>query len=400
MSAARPLLIVVNEDWSFPSALVVTMRNLLKWLSVDEFVVASAYLPRRDARLGGDPDTGMRVSRVLNPPVTGISWRLDEVIRRVYFRTAWPARALERVARRYDCGAVVAVYPDVYALTAGQQAAARLGVPFAAYLHDTIVEGTQGSRIHAYAKKVQASVFRPEVLLFAMSEGLADLLLEKYSLNAIPLPHCYNEPPAEPAAPRVNAQAKTALFAGGIYEINRPAVARAARAATRAGFRIVCTSQNAADMLVQDGLPGDSVQVRSLPSRADYLALLAAQSALFVALSWPDESPIHRDELATIFSTKAPEYLGSGRPILVHCPEDYFLAAFFRKHDCGLVVSDRDDDALVSAWMQLRDAPDTAARVSRNARAVLPYFDGARIAATFREHMALIQRSAPRDART
>lgn len=397
MSVDRPLLIVVNEDWSFPSALVVTMRNLLKGLRVDEFVVASAYLPRRDVRARADAGDGMRVHRVLTPPVTGISWRVDEVIRRLYFGTPLPALALERVARRYGCGAVLAVYPDVYALTAGREAAARLRVPFAVYLHDTIVEGTQGLRIHAQARKAQAQVFSPDVLFFAMSEGLSDLLLRKYDLSAIPLPHCYNEPPVAPRATANGSRVSTALFAGGIYEINRPAVARAARAAVRAGYRIVCTAQSAAEMLIHDGVPGPAVEVKSLPSRAEYLALLAEQTALFVALSWPDESPLHRDELATIFSTKAPEYLGSGRPVLVHCPGDYFLAEFFRKHDCGLVVSDRGEDALVSAWTQLRDEPACVDRLTRNSRAVLPYFDGQRISATFREQIERLIRRTPGD---
>ena len=395
MSVDRPVLIVVNEDWSFPSALVVTMRNLLKWLTIDEFVVASAYVPRRDVRARAYEGDGMRVHRVLNPPVTGVSWRVDEVIRRMYFDTRLPAIALERVARRYDCGAVLAVYPDVHALTAGQQAAARLGVPFAVYLHDTIVEGTQGLRIHARAQKVQAQVFSPDVLFFAMSEGLSELLLRKYNLNAIPLPHCYNELPVAPRVMPNGSQVSTALFAGGIYEINRPAVVRAARAAIRAGYRIICTAQNAAQALVQDGIPAPAVEVKSLPSRADYLALLAQQSALFVALSWPDESPLHRDELATIFSTKAPEYLGSGRPILVHCPDDYFLAEFFRKHDCGLVVPDRGEEALVSAWSQLRNDPGCGARLTTRAQAVLPYFDGQRISATFREQLERLMSSVP-----
>jgi len=398
MSVTRPLLIVVNEDWSFPSALVVTMRNLLNCLSVDEFIVASAYLPRRDVRARAYAADGMRVHRVLTPPVTGISWRVDEVIRRMYFGTRLPAIALERVARRYGCGAVLAVYPDINALTAGRQAAARLGVPFAVYLHDTIAEGTQGLRIHARAQKVQAQVFSPDVLFFAMSEGLSDLLLRKYNLHAVPLPHCYNEPPVAPSAPASGSEIRTALFAGGIYEINRPAVARAAKAAIRAGYRIVCTAQSAAQALIQDGVPGRAVEVKSLPSRAEYLALLGAQSALFVALSWPDESPLHRDELATIFSTKAPEYLGAGRPILVHCPDDYFLAEFFRKHDCGLVVSDRGEEALVSAWTQLRDDPRCVARLTGNARTVLPYFDGQRISATFREHIERVMRRAPAGA--
>ncbi|MFM8485347.1 MAG: glycosyltransferase, partial [Bacteroidota bacterium] len=43
-----------------------------------------------------------------------------------------------------------------------------------------------------------------------------------------------------------------------------------------------------------------------------------------------------------------PEYLASGVPIVVHCPGDYFLAAFFREHACGLVISVRDENEITA----------------------------------------------------
>lgn len=384
--SARPLLVVMNVDWFSSSAVQVTMSNLLKWFRPDEFVIAHARTQASEAqlRIVHEP---VRAYPVLNAPFTGLSWSLDQAIQSLYFRTPIPSRALSKLANKYNCGAILAVYPDLHAVAAAQRAAASLGFPFCVYLHDTIVEAVQGSAFEPHARRLQADLFSKKHLFFSMSEGLAELLLRKYNLRTVPLPHCYNERPAPPVLSGPDPPSRTALFAGNVYAINRPAVARAARAAIRAGYRITFTSQHAAETMIRDGVRAASVSVTRLPSRAEYLASIRRHDALFIALAWPEESHIHRDELATIFPTKVPEYLGAGRPILIHCPEDYFVAAFFRKHECGLVVSDRREDAILAAWIQLRDDADLARRLAENSYRTVSYFAGERISDIFRRHI-------------
>jgi hypothetical protein len=379
--------VVVNYDWFARTAVVAVMENLLSWLEPEEFVVACARAPRSGVEMRS-ASGNMRVCDVLRPPATGRSSRLDQRIMSLYFGTPLPARALQRLARRYNCGAILGVYSDIHALVAARRASAMLRLPLALYLHDPIAEGTQGSRIHEYARKVQDRLFAEHHLIFSMSEGLAAMLQRKYRLETIPLPHCYNELPPEPSssAPRQTG-AKTALFSGSIYEINRPAVVRAAKTAIRAGYRVVCTSERAADILRSDGVGAASIDVRGAPSRGDYLALLRDHDVLFVALAWPDESRINRDSLATTFPTKIPEYLGAGRSILVHCPEDYFLSTFVSERQCGLLVSERSEARLVDGWSRLRDDADLALQLGRNGHKAVSYFDGRRIAGMFKQHV-------------
>ena len=87
-----------------------------------------------------------------------------------------------------------------------------------------------------------------------------------------------------------------------------------------------------------------------LPPRARYrhYYAIASKAVLLLALDAPHESNVHRDELATIFPTKTPEYLASGRPVFAHCPSDYFLARFLNEHGCGAVVSEDDDNAIMA----------------------------------------------------
>ena len=384
----------MNYDWFARTAVVAVMENLLSWLEPEEFVVACARAPRVGVEMRS-ASSKMRVYDVLRPPLTGLSFRLDQRLMSLYFHTAAPARALQRLAREHNCGAILGVYSDIHALVAARQASEMTGLPLSLYLHDPIAEGSQGARIHAYATAVQSKLFSEKHLVFSMSEGLTALFLRKYQLQTFPLPHCYNEKPLEPSSIERNAGPRTALFSGSIYEINRPAVARAAKSAIRAGFRVICTSQRAASTLASDGVPSESIDVKSSPTRSGYLELLRQQDALFVALAWPDESPIHRDSLATLFPTKIPEYLGAGRPILIHCPDDYFLSRFVGERQCGLLVGERNDERLLEAWARLRDDRDLALRLGHNSHQAVSYFDGKRIAGVFRQHVeALVARSA------
>jgi glycosyltransferase involved in cell wall biosynthesis len=117
--------------------------------------------------------------------------------------------------------------------------------------------------------------------------------------------------------------------------------------------------------------------------RADYLKAMQQQGVLILALNWPDETPQHEDELATIFPTKTPEYLATGRPIVVHCPEHYFLARFFRENRCGLVVTERSIEALVQAIRHLLEDPVAVSELRQSALTAARIFSADQIARRF-----------------
>ena len=122
------------------------------------------------------------------------------------------------------------------------------------------------------------------------------------------------------------------------------------------------------------------------------LATLLNQHILTVALNWPDESSLPEDELATAFPTKVIEYLAAGRPILVHCPENYFLARFFREHECGIVVSTRDVAAIVKAVKTLLDRGSEQERMRKNALRAAQIFSIDRISKVLSQILEEISR--------
>jgi glycosyltransferase involved in cell wall biosynthesis len=86
--------------------------------------------------------------------------------------------------------------------------------------------------------------------------------------------------------------------------------------------------------------------------------------ALFLALAFEGQ---HKDLVYSSSTSKLPDYLASGRPIIVHAPPGSFPAWYVRRHECGLVVDTPDVTALARAIALLRDDEALRQRLGRNA---------------------------------
>jgi glycosyltransferase involved in cell wall biosynthesis len=240
---------------------------------------------------------------------------------------------------------VVGVYPDLDFLEIARSASEVCGVKFYAYLHDTLAEGLGHKIYKNMAKIVQQKIFDTSHKIFVMSEGMKDLYKEKYNVETIPLLHSFSEEVDEKEFNNNNIE-KSIFWGGAIYAINKETVKRIHLACTDLDYTLTLSAANTYEKLTNLGFENNNIKVLPFLSREDYITILGNQKALLLSIDWPDESAIHKDELGTIFPTKTIEYLISGRPILVHCPEEYFLAKFFKKHKCGIVLTDRDPQAI------------------------------------------------------
>ena len=84
-------------------------------------------------------------------------------------------------------------------------------------------------------------------------------------------------------------------------------------------------------------------------------ALQAAADILFVPLSWPKESALVAN---TSFPGKMPEYLASGRPILVHAPPESYLIAHAKETGAGAAVDVPDVSVLRETMERILLDPD------------------------------------------
>ncbi|HHE46135.1 MAG TPA: hypothetical protein ENL08_00335 [Bacteroidetes bacterium] len=233
-------------------------------------------------------------------------------------------------------------------------------------------------------RDVQERIFPGAERILVMSQGMADLYRRKYNLLSTPLVHSLPEP--IPADIQTETPDNTGFWGGAVYDINDRSVVRISNALSSIrGYRLFIACNDNREQLVRRGLDESGFILKYITEREAYLDTLRRQAFLVLALNWPDETATHEDELSTIFPTKTVEYLASGRPILVHCPEDYFLARFFRDHECAEVVTERSIDAIGEAVLKLIADGEYAASLARKALKAAEMFRLERVAGQFHD---------------
>ena len=356
------------------------MRNLLSQFSPESFTVITRAM-RGFETVQLDPRLDVRE---LAGAALWLPGRFYKALGVVRFPVMM-ARA-KSLARRLKPTVIVGVFPDKEALAMTIDAAEASQTPWIAYLHDTVSENYAGTQHAAWADTLQRRTFEEAASVFVTGQGMRELYLRDYGFTSKALEISYVEPiPTELPDDHTDRQA---FLGGTIYGVNRHSVCRAAQAFREADCRLVLATSQSWKALETYGLTEELADREFFRERPEYLSALKRQGILAVTLDWPDESEFSPTELATAFPTRAVEYLASGRPVLVHCPEHYFLARFFNQHQCGLVVSDRSVDALGEAARSLLAGGEEVSRMRQAAlRVARDVFSIDRLARVFRDEV-------------
>jgi hypothetical protein len=384
------VLFVGSVFSSAPYGSHVVMRELLRNYSAESFWILTE---KNDSTAGAYE----LEDRTLRLPLKNSWWY------RIPYGGCLRALMFFPQARRWvmdkSLSAIVAVYPSLDFLPLAMMLSRLLHIPFFVYLHDTLYEALSKSKIAKLVRIFQSHVFDKATGLFVISEGMQEFYRKRYNRPCVVVPHSYPEKIDSSWAP---AAGKTLFWGGGIYGINDCAVMRVAKVATRLGIKLLVTVGTAAAQarIALWRERGLLVEAVFYESRADYLSALKKQGALLLALNRPEESVFGKDELATIFPTKVPEYLASGRPIVLNCPEDYYLSRYFRKHRCGLVINAAEEDEIEKALRRLFFSGDDVEEICRNALRKAGDFEASRVALKFSTALAtLCAQSDVKDAR-
>ena len=303
---------------------------------------------------------------------------LDRVIRGI--KQNFGIKRAVRLVKAKQAKVVVGLYPTLSSLYVATEVAKLTGAIYFPYLHDTVVEGLSHSEMAEVATQVQKDVFGSAKLVLTMSEGMTDYYREAYKIETEPLVHSYPEDIIErPSYDR----SRSAFWGGEVYAINNCGFERVQKALLARDTEFVVTSLS--PLNIRDGA---NVRKTFFPSRLEYIDAVKMQGILVLTINWPDETDVHEAELATIFPTKTVEYLATGSPILVHCPEHYFLAKFFLERNCGVVVTDRCESSLIEAIEFLQSKTSEVREMQDQALKAVEMFSIENVATTFARQMA------------
>ena len=281
-------------------------------------------------------------------------------------KTRYAVRKGVKLVKKLKPNCIIGLYPTIANLDVSVRVAEKTGVRYFPYLHDTVVEGLAHSQFSEKAINTQKKVFKIAHKIITMSEGMSNYYFQKYNLKTYPLEHTYPEKLTD--IPNFNRN-KKAFWGGEVYAINNNSFERVQIALKELNTLFTITSLSALKIKNTS-----NVRTTFYPSRSEYINAVNFHGILVLALNWQDECKVHEAELSTIFPTKAVEYLASGGPILVHCPEHYFLAQFFNKHKCGIVVSDRNNDKLKSAIKKIKSNDKDIQEMQINALQIMKKF--------------------------
>ncbi len=347
-----------------PTASAVVHRHLLDQFDPASFVVITGFFP--GAKKAEVP-RGIKY-HFIYLSFEFISSKVHRLLARIQKRTI--PLFLNLYISLVKPKRIIIGYPDLYWMDLCSAVAIKKNIPFIPYLHDTVVEATYAGPSKELARQVQDRIFKHAYQVAVMSEGMRSLYKRKYGIESTAWEHIYPEEPVKVAALKENR----AHWSGDVYEINHKAVIRFGNVLEKLGMQFSISNGKTREQLKAYGITGQHIRKVFYPQRSEYLLQLGTAKLLLLGLNYPDECSVHEDELATIFSTKTPEYLGSGSLIVYNGPGHYFLARFLTENSCGVVIDTKDEHTLMGELRHIIDHYGNYQQLIDNTAAAMSVF--------------------------
>jgi glycosyltransferase involved in cell wall biosynthesis len=269
---------------------------------------------------------------------------------------------IARILRRERCAAVVACTggDEIVDFAAAYLASRVTRLPFYAYLLDQFSHMVRFGLGRTFVGRLEPTIMKHAAGVIVPNEFLAEEVRRAFPVDPVVIHNPCELPLYEEArgseAERPSGECRI-VYTGEIGELHFNAFRNLLGAMALPGVneaRLHLYTRTSRSRLEAEGVRGPVVfhgqqplsDMPSIHTRADILFLpFSIESA-------------YGEIIRTAAPGKMGEYLAARRPILVHAPADSFVAWYFRRHGCGLVV-DRDDPAEVADALR-RLLTDTA----------------------------------------
>lgn len=297
-----------------------------------------------------------------------LGWRLIFDFMTVPAALVLRAIRIAGIARRESIHSIVACTGDLLDLPAGFLASRLIGAPFFAYLFDDYVYQWSDSAARRTANRFAKWIMRGAIGVIAPNEFLRDDYKMRYGIECtiIRNPGFASNVDELPDYETDDNGEVRIVYTGAVYHAHFDAFHRLLDAIAilgRSDIKLHLYTAQTQEELIQHGLAGPLVLHDHLPS-TEIAKVQRQADILFLPLAF--DSPIP-EVIRTSAPGKMGEYLGAGRPILVHAPPDSYVSWYFQKHQCGLVVDQPDSDLLAKALIRIVDDSECVRRMVANA---------------------------------
>lgn len=239
-------------------------------------------------------------------------------------------------------------------------------------------------------QKFIAKVFEPKILgaakkVLVMSETLQELYWQRYRIKATVIPHPVNLESYCPGNNKLEASAGNdeveIVYTGVVYSPQYDGINNMVKAVNDFGSEIRFSIYTPQDKSVIQalGIEGKNTQIKYVP-HTKIAEVQKRAKILFLPISFRKDYFIL---VNTAAPSKMPEYLASGVPILVNAPGYAYVAYFFKKHNCGLVVVENDAGKLKEGIKMLLNDKDIVDYFVNNALKTAMKHDEKKVAEKF-----------------
>lgn len=266
------------------------------------------------------------------------------------------------------------------ALTATYIVSKLTKLPYAVYLFDLYRGNRFGPFHRLLARFVEPRLLKDAALVILTNEETDRHLRNRYRAayrsqvihnSAFPEDFERFRTPYDPAPPF------TVLFTGNIYWAQEKAVLNIVHAMDSLRdlpVRLDLYIPVAPRTIQQAVAVRPNVRLTSAP-QSEIPRIQCGATLLFLPFSWGTTAP---DIIATASPGKYTDYLASGRPMLVHAPDDSYISRCAKKNGTGIVVSQDSVSALAGAIRQFLQKPEAGRRYVENSMEVFDRYHDAR----------------------
>lgn len=322
-----------------------------------------------DATLVGESQARQWGRQLTAHGLSLVPWVEDRLhLRRQVFQRA--AR-IRRVVASERCQALVACSGDLIDLPAACVAARWANIPFYAYMFDDYATNSSSHVHREFSRDMMKLLMRKAAGIVVPNEFLASTYRTLYGVAPWIIPN-----PVDAETNRLETDWKMRspghiVYTGAVYDAHFDAFHRLIWALSlmkNSAPELHIYTSSDKQYLRNHRIGEPAIIHEAVPMEAS-MQLQRDADIVFLPLAFdsPISSTIH-----TSAPGKMGELLASGRPVLVHAPRGSFVSWYFRAHQCGEVVDEKDPEQLCRAIERLRHNPEHAralvARAKERAR--------------------------------
>jgi glycosyltransferase involved in cell wall biosynthesis len=280
-------------------------------------------------------------------------------------------RIIGRILKRETCDAVIVCTGgrEILDFPAAYLASRLTGARFYAYLLDQYSHMVSYVMGNSFLRHFESRILKGATAVIVPNEFLRDELRQRFNVEAVVI---HNMCDLDVYRYENNTQHKSnetqIVYTGGVgplhYDAFRNLLA-AIELLERKDVRLHLYAPQSRASIENERIAGPHVIFHEHQPVSTMPAIQQRADILFLALAI--NSP-HPEIVRTAMPGKMGEYLASGRPILVHAPPDSFVASYFRRYECGLVVDQNDPVQLARAIGLLLNNATLRERLGTRAR--------------------------------